>query len=506
MRKLFCLKVQCGIKFNIKEIKQTTECFENNDISLFYIGNIFNRKQKKISMLELYSLYKEHRKKIVDYLDGTYSIIIIDKKEKKLYVFQDFLGSNQSIYFYKCKEYILISNELKQIILEGNENWKLNRNSIKLFLDKGFIVNKETLVKSIYKIPGRKYLEIRLDNAKCSLRKSRYNKKCVSKNVNMELYNKTLEKVCCDSIFEKMGVAISSGYDTNFILYNIKKNVNEKINVFSIGGMIGRNEVPNSEFISKYYDNINFYSRLVNGSSLLNFPEIVFGLEGAIYESGIFLQYELAKLINEKNVENMIFGDCADQVLHYNLYHPFNAIIDKILYYIKNYKIIFRGIKIKPYKDIYEMASYKVLKKNGILMNYFGINSTYPYLRKKFVEIAQRVVIKGDNNKSYHKETIHKTLPAEVVQFLKKIGGATELKTLFIGKVTLTQIKELAQNSVFYKEKKFNDEFYKIDYFMKIIYLELFEKIFIKENKKFLGKEFKNYDLLYFFPELNNGD
>ena len=41
---------------------------------------------------------------------------------------------------------------------------------------------------------------------------------------------------------------------------------------------------------------------------------------------------------------------------------------------------------------------------------------------------------------------------------------------------------------------------------MKIIYLELFEKIFIKENKKFLGKEFKNYDLLYFFPELNNGD
>ena len=101
MRKLFCLKVQCGINFNIKEIKQTTECFENNDISLFYIGNIFNKEQKKISMIELYSLYKEHRKKIVDYLDGTYSIIIIDKKEKKIYVFQDFLGSNQNIYFYK---------------------------------------------------------------------------------------------------------------------------------------------------------------------------------------------------------------------------------------------------------------------------------------------------------------------------------------------------------------------------------------------------------------------
>ena len=36
-------------KFNIKEIKQTTECFENNDIYLFYIGNIFNKEPKNIN-------------------------------------------------------------------------------------------------------------------------------------------------------------------------------------------------------------------------------------------------------------------------------------------------------------------------------------------------------------------------------------------------------------------------------------------------------------------------
>lgn len=504
MRKLICLKIQCGKMFNIQKIKQTVEYFENEHISLYYIGNIFDKNQKKISVEKIYSLYKEYKKSIVNYIDGIYSIIIIDKKRKKLYVFQDFLGSNHSIYFHKCKEYILISNELKHIILEADEDWNINRNSVKSFLDKGFITNKETLMKGIYKVPGKKYLEINLNNAKCSLKKYKYEKTYNLQNIDMELYTKTIEEICCNSICEKMGVTISSGYDTNFIVYNLRKNIKEKINAFCISGLIGRNEVPDSKFISKYYDNINFYSKLVSGTSLMNFPEIVFGLEGAIYESGIFLQYELAKLINEKHIENMICGECADQVLHYNLYHPFNSFVDKILYYIKNGKLMLKGIKIKPYKDIYEMASYKILKKNGILMNYYGINSLYPYLRKEFVEIAQKVVIKGDNNKSYHKETIHKTLPKQVVQVLKKIGGATELKTLFIGQISLKQIIELAKSSRFYKEQKFDDEFYEIDYFMKIIYLELFEKIFIKENKKFLGEEFKNYNLLYFFPELNN--
>ena len=44
-----------------------------------------------------------------------------------------------------------------------------------------------------------------------------------------------------------------------------------------------------------------------------------------------------------------------------------------------------------------------------------------------------------------------------------------------------------------------------IDYFMKIIYLEIFEKMFIKENELLLTEKYKKYNLLYFFPELNKG-
>ena len=119
--------------------------------------------------------------------------------------------------------------------------------------------------------------------------------------------------------------------------------------------------------------------------------------------------------------------------------------------------------------------------------------------------MAKQIVIKGDNDKIYHKKTINETLPLEVVNVLKKLGGATELKALFVGEISLQEIKELAQKSKFYIERKFNDEFYEIDYFMKIIYLEIFEKMFIKENELLLTEKYKKYNLLYFFPELNKG-
>lgn len=500
MERQCCFKIKYHKNLKIEKLNVKGDILENENILLFFIGKIFDTKKNILELTNICTLYLKYGKKVVNYLDGTYSLIIIDKRKKRLYVFQDYFGSNQNIYFYDDRTEIIISNELKQIIKNKNIDWQIDLKSVKNFLDKGFITNEDTLVKFIHKVPGKKYLEINLNNAKYKIKRNIFVKNIYNiKKVNSDSYVKTMEEICDSSKCENIGVTISSGYDTNFLVYNLRKN-NNKLKAFSIGGTIGRNEVPNSYFISKYYKNIDFHSKLVDDNSLINYPEIIFALEGAIYESGIFLQYELAKLIKDNNIENMILGDCADQVLHYNLYHPISKFIDKTKYYLKNYAQLCKGISIKPYKDIYEMASYKVLKKSGILMSYYGINAQYPYLRREFVETAKRIVIKGDNNKSYHKDIIHKTLPLEIVKILKKIGGATDLKTLFIGKISLNNIREVAQNSKYYKKKKFNDEFYEIDYFMKIIYLEIFERMFIKE--KIIDNENKN-NLFYYFPELD---
>ena len=403
----------------------------------------------------------------------------------------------------KFKNNIYVTNELKQIILQENESWKFNDEAIKQFIKKGFVVGKETLVKGINKVPSKKYLIINLKNMNIKLKKYKYGKQKYSGTLSQETYNEVFRRICLSAIPDKIATTISSGYDTNYMLYVLRTNTNKHINSFCIGGEIGRNEIPDAKHICENYENITLKYKIVNYKSLYKLPEIVFLLEGAIYESGIFLQYELAKLLENYNVKEIMLGECADQVLNYELYHKNTLFFNKIKYGMKkSINKIFKSINYKPYKDPYEMASYKILKKNGIMMNYVGIDTQYPYLRREFIKIASRVVEKGDMHKKYHRNVINNVLPSNITEILKKIGGATELKTLFTGKIKLDNLKNASKQSKFYSPKKFDDEYYEIDYYMKIIYLELFKKIFLEKKGKYLKEKIEKYDLTFFFPNM----
>lgn len=488
-------------------LKNVKNALNTSKIIIVKIGNVYNLKNKKMSLEDIEKFYYKFGNKINDYLDGTYSLIIFDYKIQKCYIYQDYFGNNQSIYYYTDEDDILISNKLKEIIVNKNEKWKLNRKAVNIFLDKGYIPDKITLIEKIYKLPSKKYLEIDLKKQKLKLINDKNFNKIKKEIVNEDIYNEALRSICTSEVKDfrdNIAITISSGYDTNYLLYTLNKISKKKIDAFCIGGKIGRNEIPDAKDICSKYTNVNFYSKLVDETSLNSYPEIVWALEGAIYEAGIFLQYELSKMISNNN--DIILGECADQVLHYELYHKKLAILKKIKYNLhRKMKFLISGINCKPYKDIYEMASYKVIKKNGIMMNYFGVNPRYPYLRKRFIGIARNVVKIGDTKKYYHKKVINHFLPKDITKILKKIGGATELKTLFVGNIKLDELKNICKRSEFYTPKKFDDEFYEIDYFMKIVYIELFKKLFLQNNiSMYMENNFERYDLTYFFPELKN--
>ena len=480
----------------------------NKKIEIFYLGNIYGNDFKKMNLNELHKLYDKYGKRIYKFIDGIYSLFVIDYKINKIYVFQDYFGYNQCLYYFKDNKQICFSNELKSIILKNKNVWSINYESAKKFLKEGYICNENTLIEKIYKIPSKKYLEFDMNTHKVTLKRYDYKVNKIPKIITPELYDNIFRKICTSNINNKdnISIALSSGYDTNYILYTLN-NSNFKIDAFSVGGSIGRNEVPDAKKIASMYKNVKFYSKLVNEETLNCYPEIVWILEGAVYESGIFLQYELAKMLNQNNKENIVLGECADQVLNYDFYHPLLEKIKKIKFcFPREIKKKFKGLNYKPYKNTYDMASYKIIKKSGIIMNYFYVNPEYPYTRKKFIEISKKVSIKGDKQKKYHKEVINLLLPKAITSILKKIGGATELKTLFVGDISIDNIKEVCKKSKFYKYKKFDDIFYEIDYYMKILYLELFEKIFLENNQKYISKKINDLKLDFFYPELIKGE
>ncbi|MDE6414177.1 MAG: asparagine synthase C-terminal domain-containing protein [Anaeroplasmataceae bacterium] len=465
------------VKLNRKQL--------STGVSVYILGDVRDKNLKKLDELNIISLYSEYGKKLCEYLDGIYTIVIIDANINRLFVFQDFLGFSNSIYFYIDKNKLLLSNSLKRIIKELNKELSFDVKGVKIFIKKGFLPSKKTLIKNIFKVPSNRYLELYLSSFKVKLKYNKVSTYPQKGNVSIKHYNNVFVQSCKSCLNDDLACTISSGYDSNYILYILNKQNEKRLKTFCIGGVVGRNEISTAQEICAVYDGINFYNAYVNGNTFDCYPEIVWALEGAIYESGIFLQFELANLIKKEGVNDILLGECADQVFDYELYHPIYAKIKKILYnFKKGFKKILYNIQYKPYKDVYEMASYKVLKKNGIMLNYYGINGRYPYLTRTFMTLAKQVSKRGDKTKKYHKKVVNSILPKEVTAKLKKIGGATELKALFVGDVSFDMVKTFCKKSRFYKGIKFDDEYYGIDYFMKILYLELFEWMFVQNACK----------------------
>lgn len=474
-----------------------------NQIELYLLGTVYDINScEVININQIIQMYREHNEEIYQFLDGTYSLIIRDMEKHCLYVFHDYLGANQNIYYGVFNNILYVSNCLKNIIRDCEKQFFLNENVVETFLRNGYITGAQTLIKDIYKVPPRIYMMANIDNGQIKLL---HQKEDYLKNENMyiedvsDYYVDILKRICLSSYRDHIVTTISSGYDTNLLLYLLANNTQQRISSFCVGGIIGRNEIPDANAICECYSNVSFYSTIVNSDSFCNMPEIVYALEGAIYESGIFLQYELANLINAKKQNELIAGECADQILNIEFYDDCLMRIKKNSYDLeKNGK----GIYYKPYKDPFEMAAYKILKKNGILMNYKGIDVNYPYLRVPFIRLARCIVVNDKTEKEFHKNIVSNLLKPNISRRLKKLGGATELKALFTGDIQLENIRLICKNSVFYQEHIFDDVYYEIDYCLKIVYLELFIKIFLNQDKKYLQDKWKGYDLAYFFPQL----
>ena len=491
-------------KKTINSSNQTNKILEDKNIFITQVGTIYDFNNKKLNLNDIKSLYNKYKTNINNYIDGLYSLIIFDKTINKLFVYKDYFGSNHNIFYYSNDKEIIISNKLKKILVNNKNNWILDDQGIKQFLYYGYIINNKTLVKNIFKIPGKRNLEIDLIKDKIKLIKSKLKIKRIK--VDKELYDNIVSELCysyLNNFTKDIDITISSGYDTNYILYNLRKKTNKKINAYCIGGVSGRNEIPISKEICSKYDNINFYEELVDSDTIKNYPEIVWILEGSIYESGIFLHYELANMMNKNKVKNIYLGEIADQVLNYELYSTIFLPIKKLSFKIvKKIIKLTTGIVRGPYKDAYDMGSYIILKKNGLLMNYFGVNPNSPYARKKYMNIARNTVKFGDKTKEYHKKVIKEILPNDISKELNKIGGTIDIKTLFTKNVKLNEIKSIVKKSKYYKEMKFKDKDYETDYYLKLLYIELFKKMFLEDIEKFYNCDFKDYKLNYFYNKI----
>lgn len=419
-----------------------------------------------IDLLDVVEVFNLHHM-----FSGPFLLLVYKKETYELRIYQHFLGNGENLYFSKLGDAVAISSRLRLLKNKTKMKFKLNTPMLPHFFYNGFLPGTHTLVQGVRKLPPGYIIDINTDGIHFTKYDyldmlSKESPACLEDKYKYALENSI--KTILATQKEEIALALSGGYDSNCILYVIKKaKPEQRVNVFSVGGVNGVDETGIACEIASYYKNTKCKTSKVTPKTLEHIDEIVEILEGSVYERGIFLQYELAKLLSENQVKSFVCGECADQVFHEKTY--MNIPENTFLY---NYSDTPR-----------QMASYVVLKKNRMMMTAFGINTLYPFITPEMIDIGYWTRKINGSTKEYHKGICNQMFPDKIKRLISKQGGSTDLSALFDSDVDILEnIKSCKYYSEDFRitEKYPRDEALR-DYYLSLLYIELFEKQFCDE-------------------------
>ncbi|MFA6217536.1 MAG: asparagine synthase-related protein [Candidatus Omnitrophota bacterium] len=486
---------------------------EKTDILCALIGYISNlskiKKQIKIDLCDdvavVEELYRLEGIKFIDKLDGIFTVIIFDNKLRKGLCFQDNHGSNLPLYYLNNEDGFAFSTSLKLLLNNSKFIRELDYTSIFAFLSNGNTVPGEsTLIKHVKKLVPNTFISFEVERSACNVCKCQPLIEQPSLSDAKENLIASIQdnaRILCSALVQKTRfLALSSGYDSNFILHTLKDSGADKICAVTIGGQ-KENEIPQVKEILKFYSTVDSAVHIISPALIQALPDILWRLEGYVFEKGIFLQYALGKVLCEKNALAVFLGECADQILDQNRISIFDRLKEKIkllvqlsiigdVYYLikKKNEPIHRKViaRVRPnVKATYDTNFDFILKKNGIMLNSFGTQGLYVYINKTTQAISKKLG-KLNSKKMFFKKSVERlVLPRVAGVFAhRKHGGSTDteylmfedlksvlaiIQTTFIEKIVgKAYVRTICKKPEAYSEP-----------ILQLVYLYLFNELFV---------------------------
>ena len=433
------IEIGCSItERGFQPLIKNVSPYENAEAWLCCYGDVMNHEGKSLESEEVYDLFQQCGEAICDSLTGAYVFILYLKRTTELYVFSDSLGSPINLFYFFQEGSVFVSSSLMSLLENSGIDRHLNKSVVPSFLLNGYVVGHQTLIECVQKLVSGYHLHYL--NGQTTLRPTRYCDKLVPVDEAMQKWDTVLSENVnrFRSSKSHTTIALSSGFDSNYILHALSVGSSKPINGYSIGGNFIGNELPVVEKIASFYPNIILHKANTDSSTFFSYPEIVRRLDGQIYERGIFLQYELAQAMANNGEEDVVCGECANEVMH--------------LLYNDNDKTDLMPVDSLLYgHDPYICASYVILKKSGILMNSFGIRSHYPFVDSTFKSLCSALRYINGYDKCYHILNCQKQLKPAIFQLLVNRGGATKLESM-LDESNRAVLRTLMQNNQYYRQ------------------------------------------------------
>jgi len=475
-----------------------------------YVSGMDEMQSAYGSVDDLQAVAAMFRRKALDFvyhLEGVFSIFIWDHVQKMGYIVQDQYGSNLPLY-YSLAGGFCFSTSLKRLLGWNPCDRRLNRTAVRDFLyHKTIIPNETTLIENIYKLVPGHYLIIDRNRRSVQVRALRKDPRKVARR-----YAKANLVACIEdrvkTLLERMApgrlaCALSGGFDSTLLLHTVAAHArSSEITAVTVGGQ-DINEVPQAQKTLLFYPQVAHRHKRIEADELERLPDIVWRLEGYVFEAGIFLQYELARILAANALDIIFLGDGADQQLDRYRFSIPRRVIEKSKQILRltplmdfHYRFLKRR-RIRPSCRFRIRHQFKrrnsgmledpaldfILKKNGLMLNSFCIEGVYPFLDKELKTLSEALG-RLNSHKRFYKSAVTRVLGPAKAEHLVKIGGGTDVEYLVRDKLpwlqrfldsdfvatllTVRQIRDVKSRPEEYSE-----------FVIQLLYLYLFSQLFV---------------------------
>ncbi len=361
--------------------KRSNQPFDYEYVSITFNGEIYNYKELRAKLeLKGYrfrtdsdtevicAMYIDKGYDCVDLLNGMFSFVIYDKKNRILFGSRDRLGKKPFYYFYDKKEFEFASNLFS---VSKNNKLEINRKAIEAYLEWGYVPEPMSMLNHVYKLEQGHAFEYNLTSG--AFRKWQYwdippnsitdisFKDAVDK-LDVLLTESTKSRMVADV---PLGVFLSGGIDSSLVAAIAQKNSTKRLQTFCVG--FEESEYDESDYAKKIANYLGTDHTHITLSSDLG-KDLIVDMQQYYDEphddtSGIG-QLLLSKA-TKKYVTVALSGDGGDEMfLGYNQYDTAHK-----KEFIYNLPLQLRKVLAFPFKYSCSQKSYLInqgLKLEGI--------------------------------------------------------------------------------------------------------------------------------------------
>ena len=473
-------------------------------ISLIFNGEIYNFKDlKKILIQKNYIFasntdtevilhsYLEWGIDFIDKLRGMFSIAIWDENLKKLFLIRDQFGI-KPLYYSADSNFFCFSSSIKSLINSKLVSNKRSSKSLTNYLLWGNTKDPDTIYDKIKSVEKGTYVVVDQNNNFFIKRYSdlieniqniegyNFSNKGEAKSYLKEIIHETVNYHLNSDA--NLGLALSSGLDSNLILDNIKPEFNEKIKTLTVDFNIDGTIKDEIEIAKKFSLEKKIFHKVVNLDQLNIKQELkYFFNEMDTPSNDGFNTYILSKLAKDNNVKVLLTGIGADEI--FMGYPSFN----RAKKYLNILKLISKfNYKKMPKKTVaYFVKKFNFNPKNSEIFDIKSLLDLFLLSRRLFLDDEVKEILY-----EYQQDIDNNRLPPLTVhQDFYKLETNQQLMYLEIEHYLCPKLLKDSDWASMANSVELRTPFVDWEFFKK--YLKLF-KSNVTVDKKFIYETFKN--------------